>query len=308
VNTQRTDFLVGLFILIAAGVVVGVAIVTSGLGERRTELYVRATSAEALTQDTRVVLRGLSVGRVREINPVVDSTTGAIEFLVRLGLRDRFPNGTRLVLPAGTHAVISQPTPIAPAVIDLVLPDEPAPGAYLTPGDTIASERPEDLLSALGVIAADLREEVKTTLRDTRALLQRSTGAIAQTQTLLATSTPLLTDVLQRLSSNLERTDQLLADVAPRIGPLDDSVTLVLADTRQALARADSLMLLASDIAAENRPVARDIADRLLRTVKLLEYFTDQVGRRPTRFLTGVRPPPDSLLRRADPDTTRDKR
>jgi len=32
VNTQRTDFWVGLFILVGIGVVVGMAIVTSGLG------------------------------------------------------------------------------------------------------------------------------------------------------------------------------------------------------------------------------------------------------------------------------------
>ena len=77
-NTQRNDFLVGLFILIAIGGVVGMAIVTSGWGELRATYYVRTSSAEGLTQDTRVVLRGLDVGRLRDISPIVDSASGSL--------------------------------------------------------------------------------------------------------------------------------------------------------------------------------------------------------------------------------------
>ena len=128
-DTQRTDFLVGLFILVAVGVVAGMGIVTSGLGEKRIDVYLRAASAQALSQDTRVVLGGLTIGRVREISPVVDSTTGGISFVARLSLQERFPNGTQLVLPAGTRAVISQPNPIAAAQIDLA--DSAGPAARI---------------------------------------------------------------------------------------------------------------------------------------------------------------------------------
>ncbi|HET7038830.1 MAG TPA: hypothetical protein VFH97_03020, partial [Gemmatimonadales bacterium] len=118
-NTQRTDFLVGLFILVAVGLVAGMGIVTSGLGEKRVIVYLRTASAEALTPDTRVVLGGLTIGRVREINPVVDSATGALSFVARLSLQERFPNGTELVLPHGTRGRILQTNPIQPAWIDL---------------------------------------------------------------------------------------------------------------------------------------------------------------------------------------------
>jgi ABC-type transporter Mla subunit MlaD len=301
VDTQRTDFFVGLFILVAVGVVAGMGIVTSGLGEKRIDVYLRAASAQGLSQDTRAVLGGLTIGRVREISPVVDSTTGAISFVARLSLQERFPNGTRLVLPAGTRAVISQANLLAAAQIDLVLPEQPAPGQHLEPGDTLASERPRSMMDALPEIAEDVRRELRTTLEGTRTLIARSTQAVEQTRALLATNGPLLSDVLTRLAGTLERTDGLLAEVTPRVGPLSDSVSLVLADTRRALARADSLLLLAGGIAGENRATVRELSERLLRAAIVLEHFSDQVSRRPLRLFTGVRPPADS----ARPDSAR---
>jgi ABC-type transporter Mla subunit MlaD len=295
VDTQRTDFLVGLFILVAVGVVAGMGIVTSGLGEKRIEVFLRAASAQALSQDTRVVLGGLSIGRVREISPVVDSVTGAISFVARLSLQERFPNGTQLVLPAGTRAAIIQPNPIQPAWIDLVLPEQPAPGRHLEAGDTLASERPRSMMDALPEIAEDLRRELSTTLDATRTLIARSTQAVEQTQTLLATNGPLLSDVLTRLAGTLEKSDTLFAAITPRVGPLADSLSMVLADTRRALGRADSLIMMAGGIATDNRATVKELSDRLLRAAVVLEHFSDQVSRRPLRLFTGVRPPPDSL-------------
>jgi hypothetical protein len=124
----------------------------------------------------------------------------------------------------------------------------------------------------------------------------------------MATNGPLVTDVLTRLSANLERSDQLLADVQPRVGPLNDSILATLGETRKALQRADTVLRLVGDIAIENRAYARDIAERLLRTAVVLEHFSDQISRRPARLLTGVRPPPDPALPPRDsvrPDSTR---
>jgi ABC-type transporter Mla subunit MlaD len=308
VNTQRTDFLVGLFILIAIGVVVGMVIVTTGLGEQRTTFYLRSASAEALSPDTRVVLRGLDVGRLRDIGPVADSLTGALTFLGRVSVTGRFSNGTELRLPRGTRAEIVQPTPIAPAVVELVLPDAPGPGGYLEAGDTIEAVRPEGVLDALADMAGDLRGEIQAALHETRALLVRTTAAMEDTRGLIAAGRPLVTEVLARLSDNLERTDHLLADVQPRIGPLHDSILVTLGETRHTLQRADSVLRLAGEIAAENRTYAREIAERLLRTAVVLEHFSDQISRRPARLLTGVTPPPDSLRTSRDtvrPDSTR---
>lgn len=307
-NTQRTDFLVGVFILVAIGLVVGMAIVTSGLGELRATFYLRTASAEALSQDTRVVLRGLEVGRLRDISPVVDSGSGALTFLGRLSVTERFPNGTELRLPRGTRAEIVQPTPIAPAVVELVLPDAAGPRGYLEPGDTIEAVRPEGVLDALTDMAGELRGEIQAALDETRTLLVRTTAAVEDTRGLMAANGPLVTEVLTRLSANLERSDALLADVRPRIGPLNDSILVTLGATGAALRRADSVLRLTADVVVENRTYAREIAERLLRTALVLEHFSDQISRRPARLLTGVTPPPDSLRTPRDtvpPDSTR---
>jgi len=296
VNTQRTDFLVGLFILTAIGVVVGMAIVTSGLGEQRATYYLRTTSAEALSQDTKVVLRGLDVGRLREISPTVDSATGALAFVGRLAVIERFADGALFQIPRGTHAEIVQPTPIAPAQIELVLPEDFDRRSYLESNDTIEAVRPEGVLDALSTMAGDLRGEIQATLQTTRALMERTTVAVEDTRTLMAANGPLVTEVLARLADNLERSNRLLTDVEPRVGPLNDSVLATLGDTRRALIRADSLLQTAGDIVVENRSYAKEIAERLLRTVMVLEHFSDQISRRPARLLTGVTPPPDSLL------------
>jgi len=73
VEARRTDFLVGVFILVTIGIMVGTVIITSGLGRVQHVLYMRTETAQDLTSDTRVYLQGLAVGRVRQVYPQVDS-------------------------------------------------------------------------------------------------------------------------------------------------------------------------------------------------------------------------------------------
>lgn len=296
-NTQRTDFLVGLFILVMAGIVIGALIVTSGLGEVRHDFYLHAASAQDITQDTRVLVQGLNVGRVRQVNPVVNAATSTISFVARFSVQDHFPNGTKLQLPVGTRAVISQPTPIAPAVIELVVPAHPTPGLYLAAGDTIASDRPRSALDAISDIATTLSGDVTAALDDARALMKRTNHTIGTAESMLAEERPQVTTALQRLSSALDRTNQILAEVTPRVGPLSDSVSATLADTRRLVQRMDSLVTVARAMAVDNGPVIRETAKQLQRSAEILEHFADQVSRRPTRLITGVRPPPPDSSR-----------
>lgn len=295
-ETRKADLVVGLFLLVTVGIVAGALIVTSGLGDVRNDLYVRAQSAEDLTSDTRVVLRGLNVGRVRDVSPVVDPATGGISFVVRLSVRDRFPNGTQLNLPVGTTALIVRPTPIAPAIIDLVVPER-ATAVWLAAGDTIVSDRPRSLIDALGELAQELSDDLKTAMEDTRDLVRNTNDAVRRTHTAIAANDPLLRTVLEQVTANLERTDRLLAEVEPRVGPLQDSLAVTLSDTRRLIQRMDSLVYTADAMARENREVVRETAENLRNSSIVLEHFADQVSRRPTRLLTGVRPPPQDTAR-----------
>lgn len=283
--------LTGLFVLAAVGVMLGTLVITSGLLHRRYDVYMRAGSAQDLTQDTRVLLQGLAVGRIRQVNPLLDSATGKLTFVARLSIDAEFPNGARVTIPRGTRAVIEQVNPIAAPVIQLIVPEGGA-GAVVDPGDTIPSERLQGAMDALGRIASDLSDELRQTVQDTRVLVRQTTRTAREAERLVSASTPRVEEVLSQLSTSLERADRMLADLGPRVGPLADSLTAVLADTRRALRQVTALASTADSMAGENRVSIQETIQHLHNSAVLLEHFADQVSRRPTRLLTGVQPPP----------------
>lgn len=271
--------------------ILGTLIITSGVLERRYEVYMRAGSAQDLTQDTRVLLQGLAVGRVRRVDPVQDPAGNGLRFVARLAIDAEFPNGAPVTIPRGTRAVIEQVNPIAPPVIQLIVPEGAAPGA-IGPGDTIPSERRQGAMDVLGRLAADLSAQLQETITDTRTLLRQSTRTATQAERVVVETAPRVEEVLDRLSRSLERTDRVLADLGPRVAPLGDSLLAVLADTRRTLQRVNHVAGVADAMAGENRAAIRETIQHLHNSAVLLEHFADQVSRRPTRLLTGVEPPP----------------
>lgn len=309
-ETKHRDFAVGLFIVVTIGVILGALLVTSGLGEAHRDLFMRAATAQDLTTDTRVFLQGLAVGRVRQINPHVEAGTGRLAFVLRLQIDQRFPDGSRLELPRGTRAVISQPTLAAP-VIDLETPQDGVPHRPLVAGDTIESQRKASTVDQMGEVASRLSNEVSLALADTRRLIARTTTAVSQTteavgrtEATIARLSPVAEQVLTSLATDLQRTDRILATVEPHAGPLQDSLAAALGQTRALLVRLDSLAGTAQNVVVQNQEALHNVMDRLQHTGEMLEHFTDQVSRRPTRLLTGVTPPPPAGTKDRDKDTT----
>ena len=296
-DTHR-DTLVGLFILGSIGIILGLLVVTSDALDDRAEIYMRAATANGLTNDTRVFLQGLQVGRVMQVNARVERE--GLSFVARLSLQATFPDGTPLQVPVGTRGVIAEPSPISASVVRLEFPaNSNAPPSFLQPGDTIESARVPGAFDILGGVASELKEEVLQTLVQTRALIDESTRAIAQsqrmiisTQGVIDSTTPKIDEALVLLATSLERTNELLAEVTPRIGPLQDSLTATLAQARRILGSFDTLATSAHAILNDNRNVVREALDRITSTTRLLNHFAEQVTRRPTRLLTGVKPPP----------------
>ncbi len=301
------DFTVGLFILASVGIILGLLVITSNALDDRQDFYMRAATADGLTQDTRVSLRGLQIGRVTQVNPRVDDA--GVSFVARLSLRRTYPDGTLLQLPVGTRAVIAAPLPIsiAAAAVDLEIPGQAAGTEFLQPGDTIDSDRIPGAVDLLGEVATALKSEVLQTLAQTQVLIEQSTRTIAEThgiiestQSLIGTTTPKVEEALELLAASLERTDQILAEISPRVGPLQDSLMATLAQARRILTSFDTLATTAHELLAENRNVIQEALARLAHTTTVLDHFAEQVTRRPLRFLTGVTPPP--------PDTTEKRR
>ncbi|MBI4421603.1 MAG: hypothetical protein HY560_12330 [Gemmatimonadetes bacterium] len=288
---SRRDFWVGLFVLATLGIVTGAVIVTSGLGHVRYDLFMRTESAQDLTPDTRVFLQGLEIGRIRQLYPLRDPQSGTLTFVARLSINERFPDGTQVSLPAGSHALIAQTSPIAAPVVQILTPRDLRQAVYLEPGDTIGSERQTSAMDRLGDVAQQLSTEVEEALKETRALLAGTNRTVVRTDSLVATTTPLVQRVLTDLAGSLERADRMLATLEPRVGPAADSLTATLAETRQLLKRLQDVATTTNTLATENREAIRETIDHLRRSSIFMDNFIQQVSRRPMRMLTGVKAP-----------------
>lgn len=288
----RQDFYVGLLIVGAIALVVGALIATSGWGERRYDLFLRVASADGLSQDTKVSVQGLAVGRVSSVSPRVDSVTRRISFIAQMSVKERFADGSILRLPSGTRAEIVQPSQISPAMeVQLVLPDTLGrTRMYLQAGDTIDSRRKGGALEAFAQVASDISNDLKDALRQTTRTLVRVQSTVTQTERTLREVTPNVERTLGSVATTMGRVDSLIERL--QRGGFADSVAATVAGTNRLLVRLDSLARAASALTSENRADLRATVMNLTEASRQLNHFVDQMTRRPYRALTGVKPLP----------------
>jgi ABC-type transporter Mla subunit MlaD len=288
----RQDFYVGLLIVVAIALVVGALIATSGWGERRYDLFLRVASADGLSQDTKVSVQGLAVGRVRSVSPRVDSVTRRISFVAQMSVKERFSDGSSLRLPTGTRAEIVQPSQISPAMeVQLILPDTLGRTPhYLEAGDTIDSRRKGGALEAFAQVASDISNDLKDALRQTTRTLVRVQSTVTQTERTLRDVTPNLERTLSSVATTMGRVDSLVQRL--HRGGFADSIAATIAGTNRLLVRLDSLAREARAVTGENRADLRETVANLTEASRQLNHFVDQLTRRPYRALTGVKPLP----------------
>jgi ABC-type transporter Mla subunit MlaD len=280
----RQDFYVGLLIVVTIAVVVGALIATSGWGERRYDVYLRVANAEGISPDTKALVQGLEVGRVRSISPTVDSTSGTISFVARLSVAEKFADGSSLRLPRGTRAEVDASTPLAPAHINLLLPDTVgARRLFVEPGDTIRMSRRGSAMDKMAEVADVLSQRVQEMVR-------QATQTLARVQSTIRDVAPNLESTLSSVATAMGRVDSLVERLH-RAG-LSDSIAATVAGTNRLLVRLDSLARDASALTSENRADLRATVVNLTEASRQLNHFVDQMSRRPYRALTGVKPLP----------------
>jgi ABC-type transporter Mla subunit MlaD len=304
VDTTRQDFVVGLFIVGAIGVVIGALLATSGWGERRYDLYLRTATADGLTADSKVLLQGLEVGRVNSVSPRVDSMTRTITFVAKLSLIGRFRGGATLQLPTGTRGQLEPASQISQTVlIRLVLPDSSArTGRLLTVGDTIDSERKPSIVDQVAEVAQHMSKEVESVLHQTNETLRRVDGILVNANGVLKDVRPNIEATLADVSSTMNRVSKLVQRLDPGLA---DSVSTALALSNRVLLRIDSLAAQASQMTAENRSDVRTAVANLTQLTRQLNHMAEEISRRPYRALTGVKPLPKDSGRTATTDSTR---
>jgi ABC-type transporter Mla subunit MlaD len=278
----RQDFYVGLLIVVTIALVVGALIATSGWGERRYDLFLRVANAEGISPDTKALVQGLEVGRVRSVSPTVDSVSGRISFVARLSVAEKFADGSSLRLPRGTRAELDASTPLAPAHINLLLPDTVgATRLFIEPKDTIRMSRKSSAMDKMAEVADELSQRVQEMVR-------QATETLVRVQTTVRDITPNIESTLRSVATAMGRVDSLVERLH-RAG-LSDSIAATVAGTNRLLMRLDSLARDASALTSENRADLRATVMNLTEASRQLNHFVDQMSRRPYRALTGVRP------------------
>ena len=291
----RQDFIVGVLIVAAIAIVVGALIATSGWGERRYDLFLRIGSAEGISVDTRVIVQGLEVGRVRSISPRVDSMTRTITFVARLSVAERFADGSSLKLPVGTHGELVQVSQLSPAVeVRLVLPDTVTSGrALLQAGDTISSTRKGSALDALTDVAGEMSREMREVLRQASRTVARVQGTLGTVDQTIVALRPDVNRTLDYVVSTMGRVDSLVGRVQGTALP--DSIAATVADANRLLLRLDSLTSVAHALATGNQAAITGTVANLFQISRQLNHFVEEMSKRPYRLLTGVKPlGPDS--------------
>jgi ABC-type transporter Mla subunit MlaD len=305
-RARTADTLIGLLVVSAIAVLVAALAVTRGWTERRVTLYMISPSVQDLKQDTPVYLQGLNIGEVASISPVVDSTAmGPPQFLVALRLRERFANGVPIRLPLGTRAEITAGAFLGAAAVALVAPKNDV-GAALVPGDTIRATLQQGWTDVLKEVADTLRTQVSGILSDTRQVLQTLDRTASTTRTEIATTAPEVRAtlaevraVMARLEPVLQQAEATMANADQQVGVLSDSLSHVMADTRTLLRSADSLSRTLTALSNDLSPDIRRTVTNLYVVSAKLEWFIDQISRRPHRLVTGVNQiTRDSILRR----------
>ncbi len=294
---RTADALVGALVLGAIGVVLAALVVTRGWTERRIIINMVTPTVADIKQETPVLLQGLAIGEVKDISPLPDTggRMGPPLFVVGLRLRERYANGLPIRLPLGTRAEIISTGLIGSASISLLVPPNQIQAA-LQPGDTIRGTLTQGWTDVVKEVADTLRTQVSGILRDTRSLLGTLNRTAEAAEREVQRTAPEVRQTLASARAALDRLEPLLARATTTLANADtgfaaihDSLTVLMADTRQLINHADTLTRNIDQLTTDVGPDVRQTLKTMRVVSAKFEYFIDQVSRRPHRLLTGVR-------------------
>ena len=298
VNIQRTDLYVGMFLVATVALVAIALITTSGWGVDRYDVYIRTENTQDITVDGKIYMQGLEVGRVAGIAPRPVGEAGKLEFIIRMSLLDRFPDGTPLRLPRGTTAQVTSGL-LGGAQVQLAVAS--GSGGTLAPGDTINMVRGTSPLEAFGALAHDLKGTIENalvsatgTLNAIRGLADSLKVTTGTARRFLAATQPGTEKILNGVAVNLDRLRLVLDSANARTGLTFAQVNSTVAQGRTLLASVDSLTRLLIAMGGENRPEVNAMIVNFRNISTQLGYVLEQLSRRPMRFISGVKIP-DSL-------------
>lgn len=307
-SERTSDALIGAFVVGALLILLTAIYFTQGWNRRTWRLHFTSASADGLNKDTKVFLQGLEIGRVNSISPRFGGT-GPVTFIVQLELDQRFANDSVIQIPRGTIARVEDAGFVGGKKISLEAPASGSASVYVE-GDTLTGIPRPSPLGAIADVADSLARQVSLMLADTRRLLATVNGTVSDVRGQVNAASPHLQSSLAAVDRSLRHLEPTMQHAASLAGtldsglaPLQDSLTRTLAAARQLLLRLDTLTGTTQQVATENRADIRTTVAQMKQVGLQLEYFLDQVSRRPLRMITGIKPPNADSLRALTTET-----
>jgi ABC-type transporter Mla subunit MlaD len=292
VKWERGDLAVGTMVLGSVAIAVGSAVwFAPAVTDTSVRYQTEFDRIEGVAVQSEVKLRGFTVGRVAEIEPVRDAARGYF-FRVTMRLDAQLSDGRPFQIPRGTTAQLVPPAVIGAASIALETPDSVS--GFLPPGSMIPGTRATAVVDQLNRLAGDLNRDVRRVIASTLALLDSlkrtavtANAALGAAEGAVRTTQEALPGLFSAVQRDLATADTLLRglqQVTPAALRVTDSVATLLSDSRRSLADLTRL-------ATAREPEIVRIMANLDTSAVLLRHFTGEVSRSPMRAFTGVLPP-----------------
>lgn len=287
---ESSDFAVGVVVVAAAVILLGSFLwLSPAVAGSTYPLYTEFDRIDGVANQSNVMLRGYTVGRVAAIEPRM-TADGDLLFRVRMNIESKLASGDSLLLPSGTTARLVPPPVIGAGYILLETPDHR--GQALEPGSSIPGIRNTAIIEQVQGMTEDVSAEVLTTMTVAQSLMDSLTAAVSTANRTLTETSAAIPPLVRSLEQQLQATAALTADIQEQVNTLSpaalatiDSVSMLLSDSRALVGDLRGTL-------SDTRPEIYHILGQLDTTSILLTHFMREVSEKPLRILSGVDPPP----------------
>lgn len=313
-SSKKEQAWVGLFVLVAAGLLVATVFALTGLFDRGGVTYrTHFQFAAGLEPGATVRIGGMKSGRVERV--LIDDTSSPARIEVTFRVRPGSPVKTDSVAKVSTISLLSDTylevglgTPGSPPAPEgAVLPSKEFFGfdqlsetlSALSPQvETLAKELNNRVVELRETIARvnDLmsdsnRANVAASLADVRGMLADNRPKVTSTLANIESASARIEPLLDDFSKTVKQADEALAKVDAMIGENREDVRGAITDLRRALNSTNSLIQQVDRTFLYNAENIDEILENVRLATENLKQFTDTIRARPASLIRSTGPP-----------------
>lgn len=309
-DAKREQAAVGLFVLVASGLLIFAVFFLSGaLAGKGKTLHAFYANAAGVKPGGTVTFSGVEAGRITKVRVVPDHIP-AVE--VTFTVDESTPVRT------GSVAAIVSPNPLGDSHIDLSV----GPGELLPDGSEVKAEEfvsfstiiskmnalmPEaqKLLQGLDLAVGDVRlalsnvnellgtqnrDNISASLQDVRGMLDENRPKIRASLTNVEASTEKLKVLLDDFRGTAKRADEALQQVNDVLAENRPEIRQAIVELRKTLEESQKMVAQLSNMMVVNADNIDEIMDNVRITTENLKQFTDTIKQRPSTLLRSSTP------------------